>query len=126
MSFSEAVKSVFSNYAVFEGRARRSEYWYFFLLQLIVNVVVRILVNVSSVFSILAIIWALATLVPGLAVAVRRLHDTGKSGWFILLGLIPVVGGIIVLVFMVSDSLPGDNQYGPNPKEFGGSDQQTI
>ena len=65
------------------------------------------------------IIAYLAVLVPSLAVAVRRLHDTGKSGWFVLIGLVPLVGGIVMLVFTVMDSTPGDNQYGPNPKGIG-------
>ena len=67
--------------------------------------------------GILALIYALALLIPSIAVSVRRLHDIGKSGWFILIALIPAIGAIILLIFMVTDSNPGDNQYGPNPKQ---------
>ncbi len=118
MSFKEAIQSVFSNYATFSGRARRSEYWYFVLFNLIISVVLGLLANVSSVFSIVSGLYSLAVLIPGLAVCVRRLHDTGKSGWFMFLVLIPIVGSIIILVFTCMDSVP-DNQYGPNPKNIG-------
>jgi uncharacterized membrane protein YhaH (DUF805 family) len=116
VGFAEAVQAVLGKYADFSGRARRSEYWFWTLAVMLGYVVALILTAIAKPFVFLLIIAYLAILVPSLAVAVRRLHDTGKSGWFILLGLIPLVGGIIVLVFMVSDSTPGENQYGPNPK----------
>ena len=111
MGFKEAIVSVFSNYVNFEGRARRSEYWYFVLLNLIVGVVLGIigLKAVSGIYS-------LAVLLPSLAVTWRRLHDTGQSGLCILIGLIPLVGEIILIVWCATDSQPGDNRYGPNPK----------
>ena len=68
------------------------------------------------VFGLLIFVYAVAVFVPSLAMSVRRLHDTGRSGWFLLLNLIPYIGGIIVFVFSVLDSQPGANQYGPNPK----------
>jgi len=71
---------------------------------------------VSGILVVVFFIYSLLVLVPGLAVAVRRLHDIGKSGWMLLIGLIPIVGGIILLIWAASDSQPGDNQYGPNPK----------
>ena len=116
MSFIEAVKSVFSHYVDFSGRARRSEYWYFFLFTLLVNVVTRGLAVAVDTLSFVQIIASLAMLLPGLAVAVRRLHDIGKSGWCLLFVLIPLVGSIILIVWYCKDSQPGDNQYGPNPK----------
>jgi uncharacterized membrane protein YhaH (DUF805 family) len=117
--------SVLKNkYADFEGRARRKEYWMFVLFQFIIFVGVMVLSTVGGMissilgllFSLVFLVIALGLLVPGLAIAVRRLHDTGRSGWFILLSMVPVIG-LVVLVFLCLDSQPGDNQYGPNPKE---------
>jgi uncharacterized membrane protein YhaH (DUF805 family) len=109
-------------YAVFTGRARRAEYWYFSLFMFLLSIVVMFLdwtLGFSKTFGslgVLSAILGLATLLPALAVTVRRLHDTGRSGWWILIGLVPLVGGIVLLVFYVQDSQPGENQYGPNPK----------
>ncbi len=107
---------VIKQYADFSGRARRKEYWMYFLFYMIFYL---ILFGIDMALSLgfLAIIYALALLIPSLAVAVRRLHDIGKSGWFILISLIPFIGAIILIVFLVTDSQPGENQYGPNPKE---------
>ena len=117
MSFGEAIQSVFSKYATFSGRARRSEYWFFTLFAAIVSAVLSILGMFLGVFgAILSGIWSLAILVPTLAVTWRRLHDIGKSGAFFFISLIPLVGSIILLVNVCKDSQPGDNQYGPNPK----------
>lgn len=110
---------VLKNYVGFEGRARRTEYWVFALFQLLIFVVLAIISRLIG-NSILYTIYALATFLPGLAVAVRRLHDTDRSGWWLLIGLIPVVGGIVLLVFMLLESTPGTNQYGPSPKEAAG------
>ena len=110
MGFLDAVKSVFSQYATFTGRARRSEYWYFVLFNYIVS-----LGLVLTGVQMLSYIWSLATFIPGLAVAVRRMHDIGKSGWFLLIAFIPIVGAIWLIVLCCKDSQP-DNQYGPNPK----------
>jgi uncharacterized membrane protein YhaH (DUF805 family) len=115
MNFGEAVKSALSKYATFSGRARRSEYWYFFLFNLIVSVVTGIIDAAIGNLA-LGIIVGLALLLPGLAVGVRRLHDTDRSGWFLLLGLIPLVGIIILIVFFCQDSKPGTNAHGPSPK----------
>ena len=104
MGFSQAVKSVFSNYANFSGRARRSEYWYFVLFSLIIGLI-----------PIVNLIVGLISIIPGIAVCVRRLHDIGKSGWWLLLCLIPVVN-LILLVWYCTDSQPGENQWGANPK----------
>lgn len=120
MSFTEAIRSVLNQYVGFSGRARRSEYWYWVLFYIIIGIIASLLDRAvfSSTNSWFSYIVGLALLLPGLAVAVRRLHDTSRSGWWILLGLIPVVGAIILIVFYVQDS-HGDNQYGPSPKAVG-------
>jgi len=112
----------FKKYVDFTGRAQRAEYWFFFLFNLIVAVVLAIIDAAMSHSAqgpgvgILGLIYALAAFLPGLAVTVRRLHDTDRSGWWILIGLIPLIGAIILLVFMIIDSTPGANEYGANPK----------
>lgn len=119
MGFVEAVKSVFSKYAKFSGRARRSEYWYFVLFEFIVGIVLGgvALVIGESVATAIESVWTLATFIPVLAVTWRRLHDIGKSGAWFFIGLIPLVGEIILLIWLCKDSEPGDNRFGPNPKE---------
>lgn len=108
---------VFRNYTQFGGRARRKEYWMFTLFNFFVSIVLGIIQAILDWNEALTLIYSLVILLPGLAVFVRRLHDTGRSAWWILLGLIPLIGGIILLVFTCMDSEPGMNQYGPNPKE---------
>ena len=100
---------VLKKYAVFSGRARRAEYWYFYLFNFIIGVLFAI--------GTLGGIYSLAVLIPSIAVTVRRLHDTNHSGWWLLISFIPFFGGIILLIFLLQDSQPGENQYGPNPKE---------
>jgi len=110
-------RTVLKKYAVFSGRAQRAEYWYFFLFNIIIAIALSIVGSLlGDEDGILNGLYALAILIPGLAVTVRRLHDIGKSGWMLLIGLIPVIGTIWLLVLMVTDSKPGDNKYGPNPK----------
>ncbi|MFJ6571662.1 DUF805 domain-containing protein [Streptomyces sp. NPDC091292] len=106
---------VLKKYAVFSGRARRQEYWMFVLFNVLAVIVFSIIDAVIGM-NLFVIIYWLGVLIPSLAVAVRRLHDTDKSGWFLLIGLIPLVGGIILLVFMATEGKPNENQYGPNPK----------
>jgi uncharacterized membrane protein YhaH (DUF805 family) len=108
---------VLGNYVGFQGRARRKEYWMFFLFSLIVSIVLAILEGIASIPSVLSGLYSLAILLPSLAVTVRRLHDTGRSAWWLLIGLIPLIGAIILLVFACQDSQENENQYGPNPKE---------
>ena len=116
--------AVLKNYAGFSGRARRKEYWMFVLFNMIFAIVAMILDNVLGIaiegvgYGPLYGLYVLAVLIPGLAVAVRRLHDVGKSGWMILIALIPIIGAIWLLVLMVTDSNTGENKYGPNPKEI--------
>lgn len=113
---------VLKKYAVFSGRARRKEYWMFFLFNLIITVVLALIDGLTGTLSsqsglgLLSGLYSLAVLIPSIAVTVRRLHDTGRSGWWILIGLIPIIGTIVLLIFMVLDSQPSENQYGPNPK----------
>jgi len=99
---------VLKKYAVFNGRARRKEYWMFFLFNVMISIAVAILA-VAAGATVLVNIYALAVLIPGIAVAVRRIHDTGRSGWWVL---VPIAG----LVFLFLDGERTDNKYGPNPK----------
>ncbi len=111
-----------NKYATFEGRARRSEYWYFVLFCVLAIVALAIIDEVTGTFSeetgmgLLSGLFVLATILPSFAVTVRRLHDTDRNGWWILINLIPIIGAIVLLVFTVQDSQPGANRFGPNPK----------
>ena len=107
---------VLKKYAVFSGRSRRSEYWYFALFNVIIAIVLMLIDRAAGTYPALYAIYVLAVLIPGLAVSIRRLHDTNRSGWWLLIDLIPLVGAIILIVFLAQDSDAGDNQYGPNPK----------
>ncbi|UGY90294.1 DUF805 domain-containing protein [Streptomyces gobiensis] len=107
---------VLKKYAVFNGRARRQEYWMFALISLVISIVLTIVDAVLGTGFIVGL-YSLAVLLPSLAVGVRRLHDTDRSGWWLLIALIPLVGVIILLVFLASDSTPQENSYGPNPKQ---------
>jgi uncharacterized membrane protein YhaH (DUF805 family) len=109
---------VLKQYADFSGRARRMEYWMFVLVNTIIAFVLYLpaIVTGDLIWATLYYVYALAVLIPSLAVAVRRLHDTGRSGWWILIGLVPIVGTIVLLVFMVTDSEQRTNQYGPRPE----------
>jgi uncharacterized membrane protein YhaH (DUF805 family) len=108
--------AVLKNYAGFEGRARRTEYWMFALVNFCVELVLYILAILIHPLFFLIIIYGLAVIVPSLAVASRRLHDIDKSFWWILIGFIPFVGGIILLVFACLPGTQGPNQFGPDPK----------
>lgn len=116
------LKVIRDNYVNFSGRARRQEYWMFYLFHIIIiftlGLISGMLVEATdspAVFIVLGL-YVLATFLPTLAVTVRRLHDTGKSGWYYLLSLIPYIGGIIIFVFTVQNGDVGSNQYGPDPK----------
>jgi uncharacterized membrane protein YhaH (DUF805 family) len=109
-------------YADFSGRARRKEYWFFVLFNIIISVVLTVCDVFMGTYSaaanigILTAIYTLAVLIPGIAVSVRRLHDTGRSGWWLLIVLVPLIGALVLLIFMLIDSHPGQNAYGPSPK----------
>jgi len=109
---------VLKNYAGFSGRARRTEYWMFGLVNFVITLVFYILTFAthSGFFLVLVLLYALAVLVPSLAVLVRRLHDIGMSGWWILIGLVPFVGSVVLLVFTVLAGNQGPNRYGDDPK----------
>ncbi len=114
---------VLKKYAVFSGRARRKEYWYFSLFNLLITIVLAVIDGMTGTLiaeaniGLLGGIYALAILIPFLAVSVRRLHDTDRSGWWLLIVLIPLIGSIVFIVFCAQDSQPGENQYGSNPKD---------
>jgi len=122
VSFTDAVRACMQKYADFSGRARRSEYWWFYLFTGLVGVAAVTVLGVIAL--ILDATWPLylvdlvmlTLLVPSLAVTVRRLHDTGRSGWWWFLGFVPLVGPIILIVWFATDGQPGPNQYGPSPK----------
>ncbi|MET9856424.1 DUF805 domain-containing protein [Streptomyces sp. NPDC006450] len=107
---------VLKKYVVFSGRARRQEYWMFFLFNLAALIIVAILDSVIGTSPLLYALYALATFLPNLGLTVRRLHDSGKSGWWILVALIPLVGGIWLLVLLATEGQPNPNEYGPSPK----------
>ena len=108
---------VLGQYSDFNGRARRKEYWMFTFLNMIFAFG-SVLIDSMIGNPIFYIIYVLAMFIPGLAVSVRRLHDVGKSGWMILITLVPLIGAIWLIVLMVTDSNPAENQYGPNPKQI--------
>lgn len=116
MGFADAIKTCLSKYADFSGRARRSEYWFWVLFTFIVDIVVMVVDGALGTYPLLYAVAVLALLLPSLAVSVRRLHDTGRSGWMLLIAIIPLVGFILLLVWMCQDS-QGTNQYGASPKE---------
>ena len=109
-------------YAVFSGRSRRKEYWYFVLFNIIVAIVLSLIDMLLGTFSsasnigLLSGIYSLAVLIPTIALTVRRLHDTDRSGWWILINLVPFIGSIVILIFALIDGTPGDNRFGPSPK----------
>ena len=125
MSFADAIKICLTKYVVFSGRARRSEFWWFFLFTVLVSIVASILDAIlgteyggSTSGGVINTIASLALILPSIAVGIRRLHDTSRTGWWILIGLIPFVGWIVLIVLYVLDSHP-DNKYGPSPKYAG-------
>jgi uncharacterized membrane protein YhaH (DUF805 family) len=113
---------VFERYALFNGRAMRTEFWMFQLFNFLISIVLAIVDAILGTDGggtspgVIGGLYSLAVLIPSLAVGSRRLHDTNRSGWWQLLYLIPVIGWIVLLIFFVQDSDAGENQHGPNPK----------
>lgn len=113
---------VLKKYAVFSGRARRKEYWMFILISTIITIVLSAIEVAASLNDpatgpgLISGLYSLAVFIPSIAVLVRRLHDTDRTGWWLLLFLLPLIGVIVLIVFLATDSSAGDNQYGPNPK----------
>lgn len=109
-------------YATFSGRARRKEYWYFFLFNVLISLSLSFVDSLTGSFDpdtgygLLSGIYSLALFIPGIAVSVRRLHDTGRTGWWLFILLIPIIGVLVLLYFTVSDGNPGTNEYGADPK----------
>jgi uncharacterized membrane protein YhaH (DUF805 family)/RNA polymerase subunit RPABC4/transcription elongation factor Spt4 len=107
------------NFATFSGRTRRRDYWQVALMNILIGIIFAILGKIpliGAIAGIASVILSVASIIPGLAICIRRLHDIGKSGWFYLMILIPLAGPIIMLVFLCTDSKPGANEYGENPK----------
>ncbi|MEK7185405.1 MAG: DUF805 domain-containing protein [Patescibacteria group bacterium] len=111
--------TVLKKYAVFSGRAQRAEYWYFFLFNTVISLVIGIVFGNlfgKNVADLIALLYALAFLLPGIGVTIRRLHDTGRTGWWCLIGLVPFIGVIILLVLLALKGQVGPNKYGEDPK----------
>jgi len=113
---------VLKKYAEFDGRSRRKEYWMFVLFNFIISIVLASFERMLGLGSeygtgFLSTIYSIGVLIPSIAVGIRRLHDIGKSGWWLLLALLPVIGWIWIFVLLVTDGHPGSNEYGTNPKE---------
>ncbi len=111
----EYFTDAFKKYAEFSGRATRTQYWMFILIYMIVYVVLAVIDGFVLGFPILSGILSLAAIIPSLSLAARRLHDIGRTGWWLLISLVPLVGVVVLLVFFIMDSVE-DNEYGPNPK----------
>lgn len=114
--------AVWKKYATFSGRARRSEYWYFILINALISIGLMVVDKVTGTYNVemglglLSGVYSLAVLLPSVAVMIRRLHDTGRSGWWFFLAFIPLIGALVLLFFTVQDSQAMTNAYGPNPK----------
>lgn len=112
MTFGQAISTCFSKYVMFTGRAARPEYWYWVLFSVIASLAVGIIDHAAS-FGLLRIIFILVTFLPGLAVLIRRLHDVDRSGWWWLIALVPVVGVILLIVWLCTPGTPGPNRFDP-------------
>lgn len=116
MTFTEAIKSGFQNYATFAGRAVRSEFWYYQLFLLLAGIALSIvdmaIFGVHSELQPLSTLFSLAVFIPGLAIGSRRLHDTDRSAWWLLIGLVPLIGLIILIVFLAQSGTEGRNRFG--------------
>lgn len=107
---------VMKKYVLFAGRARRTEYWMFVLFNILIMIGLFVAAMAIKSIGIISVLYSIAVLLPGLAVSVRRLHDTGRSGWWLLISLIPLIGAIVLIVFYATEGQSGPNQYGPDPK----------
>ena len=114
MTFGEAIRSGFDHYAKFDGRASRSEFWWWVLFAILVSIAANIIDAIIGA-PIFSLIVGLGLLLPNLSMSIRRLHDTNRTGWWILIGLIPLIGFIVLLIFYLEQSNPGPNEYGPPP-----------
>ena len=121
MTFRDAIRAGFANYVNFLGRAGLGEFWYWVLFIILAGIVTAILDAIwfRDFFYPVSDLFTLATLLPGLAISVRRLHDTDRSGWWFLLWVIPLIGTIVLIVWWVQQGTPGPNRFGPNPRRPG-------
>lgn len=132
MGFVEAINAFFARYTDFQGRSRRSEYWWSYLgltlIYLAIMIVAGILSAIAPVLGMVGyaayVIFLLACIIPSIAIGIRRLHDTDRTGWWLLISFVPLIGAIVLLVFFVMEGTQGPNQYGPDPK--GGVDTTTF
>jgi len=110
------IKVIKNNYANAKGRARRKEYWMFFLFNMLFVIIAAIIDYILGTFPLIYLMYVVAVICPSIAVAIRRLHDVGKSGWWYFIGLIPIIGPIWLLILLCTDGNPSENIYGPSPK----------
>ncbi|WP_409432573.1 DUF805 domain-containing protein [Litorimonas sp. RW-G-Af-16] len=115
MGFVEAVKSGFARYVDFSGRSSRSEYWYWTLFTFVVSLALSFLTGMVEIFGIVSMIFSLGTLIPSIAVGVRKLHDIDKSGWWLLIAFIPLLGALYLIYLFVQRGTVGPNRFGPDP-----------
>ena len=108
---------VLKKYAVFSGRARRQEYWMFVLINMIISFALGFIEGLFGGPGAISYIYSLAVLLPSIGVCIRRLHDTDRSGWWLLISFIPLIGAIMLIIFTATEGTAGDNQYGTNPKQ---------
>jgi uncharacterized membrane protein YhaH (DUF805 family) len=117
MGFGQAISSGFSNYVNFSGRSCRSEYWYWILFIIVADIVAGI-IDYAIGIQVVTGLFGLATILPNLAVAIRRLHDLDRTGWWIFIGLIPLVGWIILIIWYCTRGTDGPNRFGPDPLQL--------
>ena len=118
MNFPDAIASAFRQYATFAGRARRSEFWFFVLFMVLAQAIAGA-IDEAATNGVVGGVLSIALLLPSLSVGVRRLHDNGRSGWWILVGLVPVVGWIIMVIWYCQPGETGPNRFGPDPRAGG-------
>jgi uncharacterized membrane protein YhaH (DUF805 family) len=115
MGFTEAIQSGFRNYVTFSGRAARSEYWWFYLFTVLVNFAGGFLDGLTGGVGLINLAVFLGLILPTIAMAVRRLHDKDRSGWWLFIGLVPLIGILLILYWFVTRGTPGPNRFGPDP-----------
>lgn len=108
---------MWKNATNFDGRSRRKAYWMVVLVNFVISFILATLSVFFWIFDVITTIYCIALILPGISLGIRRLHDIGKSGWWLLIGFVPIIGAVVLLIFYCMDSVPGENEYGPNPKE---------
>lgn len=110
---------MWKNATNFDGRSRRKAYWMVVLVNFVITFIMAALSLFFWIIDVIMTIYCIALILPGISLGIRRLHDIGKSGWWLLIGFVPIIGSVVLLIFYCMDSVPGENEYGPNPKEVG-------